>query len=74
MLSFSRRSDRQLSPCDLPALIDQALEYLKRLQDADVQVEYRIFRGMPHDFLFFDYEESYSAYAWISEQIRALRN
>ena len=26
MLSFSRRSDRQLSPCDLPALIDQALE------------------------------------------------
>ncbi|HBZ93830.1 MAG TPA: PAS domain-containing sensor histidine kinase, partial [Pseudomonas sp.] len=26
MLSFSRRSDRQLSPCDLPALIDQALD------------------------------------------------
>jgi len=26
MLSFSRRSDRQLAPCDLPALIDQALE------------------------------------------------
>ncbi|GIZ12346.1 ATP-binding protein [Pseudomonas sp. NCCP-436] len=26
MLSFSRRSDRQLAPCELPALIDQALE------------------------------------------------
>jgi PAS domain S-box-containing protein len=26
MLSFSRRSDRQLAPCQLPALIDQALE------------------------------------------------
>ena len=26
MLSFSRRSDRQLAPCDLPALIDQAVE------------------------------------------------
>lgn len=61
-----------LAECDV--LIDQALEYLKRLQDADVQVEYRIFRGMPHDFLFFDYEESYSAYAWISERVRALRN
>ncbi|PWQ88020.1 PAS domain-containing sensor histidine kinase, partial [Enterococcus faecium] len=26
MLSFSRRSNRQLVPCELPALIDQALE------------------------------------------------
>ncbi|MBJ9975721.1 PAS domain-containing protein [Pseudomonas sp. S75] len=26
MLSFSRRSDRQLAPCDLPALIDQAVD------------------------------------------------
>lgn len=26
MLSFSRRSDRQLAPCNLPALIDQAVE------------------------------------------------
>ena len=26
MLSFSRRSDRQLAPCQLPVLIDQALE------------------------------------------------
>ncbi|SDH81934.1 hypothetical protein SAMN05216603_11482 [Pseudomonas benzenivorans] len=26
MLSFSRRSDRQLAPCQLPALIDQAVE------------------------------------------------
>lgn len=26
MLSFSRRSNRQLTPCDLPALIDQAVE------------------------------------------------
>lgn len=26
MLSFSRRSNRQLLPCDLPALIDQAVE------------------------------------------------
>ncbi|HBX57505.1 ATP-binding protein [Pseudomonas sp. UBA2684] len=26
MLSFSRRSNRQLTPCQLPALIDQALE------------------------------------------------
>jgi len=26
MLSFSRRSNRQLAPCDLPSLIDQAVE------------------------------------------------
>ncbi|MFF7705729.1 ATP-binding protein [Pseudomonas sp. NPDC007930] len=26
MLSFSRRSNRQMAPCDLPGLIDQALE------------------------------------------------
>ena len=26
MLSFSRRSNRQLAPCDLPALIDQAVD------------------------------------------------
>lgn len=26
MLSFSRRSDRQLAPCQLPALVDQAVE------------------------------------------------
>jgi signal transduction histidine kinase len=26
MLNFSRRSDRQLAPCHLPALVDQALE------------------------------------------------
>jgi signal transduction histidine kinase len=26
MLSFSRRSTRQMAPCDLPALIDQAVE------------------------------------------------
>ncbi|WP_296132488.1 ATP-binding protein [Pseudomonas sp. Ga0074129] len=26
MLSFSRRSDRQLAPCHLPALVDQAVE------------------------------------------------
>jgi len=26
MLSFSRRSNRQMAPCDLPALIDQAVE------------------------------------------------
>ena len=26
MLSFSRRSNRQMSPCDLPALIEQALD------------------------------------------------
>lgn len=26
MLSFSRRSNRELAPCDLPALIDQAVE------------------------------------------------
>jgi signal transduction histidine kinase len=26
MLNFSRRSDRQLAPCNLPALIDQAVE------------------------------------------------
>lgn len=46
--------------CDI--LIDQGLAYLQRLKEAGVPTGLRIFRGMPHDFLFFDYDESYEAY------------
>lgn len=49
--------------CDV--LVDQGMEYLKRLKDAGVPVRYKIFRGVPHDFLFFDYPESYAAYEMI---------
>lgn len=60
-----------LAECDV--LIDQGLEYLQRLREADVPVEYEIYRGMPHDFLFFAYDESYRAYERIAQRVKALR-
>jgi acetyl esterase len=54
--------------CDI--LIDQGLEYAKRLKDAGVPVSYKIFRGVPHDFLFFNYQESYEAYDLICSFIK----
>lgn len=60
-----------LAECDI--LIDQGMEYLQRLKEADVKIKYQIVRGMPHDFLFFDYPESYEAYELIGKQIREIR-
>lgn len=55
--------------CDI--LLDSGMEYAKRLKDAGVDVDYRIYKGMPHDFLFYGFPESYDAYrqicAWIRE-------
>ena len=69
---------RGMPPClmvsaECDVLIDQGMEYLQRLKDAGVSIEYRIFEGMPHDFLFFDYPESYEAYELISRRISDLR-
>ncbi|WP_145188269.1 MULTISPECIES: ATP-binding protein [unclassified Pseudomonas] len=41
MLSFSRRSDRQLAPCDLPALIDQALEIASNDFDLSIGFDFK---------------------------------
>ena len=54
--------------CDI--LLDQGLEYAERLKEAGVEVTYRIFQGMPHDFLFFAFPESYEAYDLICQWIQ----
>ncbi|WP_263260484.1 sensor histidine kinase [Pseudomonas sp. RIT-PI-S] len=41
MLSFSRRSDRQMAPCDLPALIDQAVEIASSDFDLSIGFDFR---------------------------------
>lgn len=41
MLSFSRRSDRQMAPCDLPALIDQAIEIAGSDFDLSIGFDFR---------------------------------
>lgn len=56
-----------LAECDI--LIDQGLEFAKRLIDAGVEFKYKIFTGMPHDFLFYGFEESYEAYDLICSEI-----
>jgi len=60
-----------LAECDI--LIDQALEFAKRLVDADIELDYKLFRGMPHDFLFYGFEESYEAYDLICGEIGKLK-
>jgi acetyl esterase len=69
---------RGMPPClmvsaECDVLIDQGMEFLQRLKDDGVRIEYRIFTGMPHDFLFFDYPESYEAYELIAGKIRDTR-
>lgn len=56
--------------CDV--LIDQGLEYLKCLKDSNVPFSYKIFHGMPHDFLFFAYDESYQAYDMICQEVNRI--
>ena len=56
--------------CDV--LLDSGLEFAKRLKDAGNDVRYRIFEGMPHDFLFYGFPESYEAYDLICSWIRQL--
>ena len=41
MLSFSRRSNRQLAPCDLPALIDQAVEIASNDFDLTIGFDFK---------------------------------
>ncbi|MDD2133897.1 sensor histidine kinase [Pseudomonas kurunegalensis] len=41
MLSFSRRSNRQLVPCDLPALIDQAVEIASNDFDLTIGFDFK---------------------------------
>lgn len=51
--------------CD--ALLDDGLMYAKRLQDAGNQVEYHIYKGMPHAFILRTYAETFEALNVISE-------
>ena len=57
--------------CDI--LIDQGMEMIQRLKDAGNDAEYHIFKGVPHDFLFYGFPESYEAYdltgKWIKELV-----
>lgn len=41
MLSFSRRSNRQLAPCELPALIDQAVEIASNDFDLTIGFDFK---------------------------------
>ena len=41
MLSFSRRSNREMAPCDLPALIDQALEIASNDFDLTIGFDFK---------------------------------
>ena len=54
--------------CDI--LLDSGLECAKRLKDAGIDLQYRIFKGVPHDFLFYGFPESYAAYELICGWIR----
>lgn len=56
--------------CDV--LLDSGLEYAKRLKDAGVETEVHIFKGVPHDFLFYGFPESYEAYDLICQWIREI--
>lgn len=59
-----------LAECDI--LLDQGLEYAKYLKDSGVDIQYKIYKGMPHDFLFYGFEESYEAYEDICNKIKTL--
>lgn len=66
----------KLSPCFLISaecdiLIDQGMEYIWRLKEAGVKADYKIVKGMPHDFLFYGFEESYQSYDLICDLIRS---
>ena len=54
--------------CDI--LLDSGLEFIRRLREAGVEAEYRIYKGVPHDFLFYGFPESYEAYDLICGWIR----
>lgn len=45
--------------CDI--LVDDGLEYAQKLKEADVEIEYRLFEGMPHAFLVHTYRQTFEA-------------
>ena len=67
-----------LPPCKIifaqcDCLVDQGMEYVMRLKEAGVPVEYVVYKGVPHDFMFYGFPESYAAYEqvckWINESV-----
>lgn len=54
--------------CD--PLLDQGLMYAARLEDAGVEVEYHILKGMVHGFLNWTYGESFEAMNYAVEFVR----
>lgn len=53
--------------CD--ALLDDGLMYAKKLKDAGVSVDYKIYEGMPHAFILRTYEETFEALNYICDYI-----
>ena len=56
--------------CDV--LLDSGMEFAEKLREAGVDIDYRIYKGVPHDFLFYGFPESYAAYHQIGQWIREL--
>jgi acetyl esterase len=48
-----------LAECDV--LVDEGLKYAKKLKDAGVDVEYHVYKGMPHGFIGHTYRKSFKA-------------
>jgi acetyl esterase len=48
-----------LGECDV--LVDEGLKYAKKLKDAGINVEYHVYKGMPHGFIQYNYKETFNA-------------
>ena len=48
-----------MTACD--GLVDDGLMYAKRLKDAGVPVECKVYEGMPHAFILRTYSETFEA-------------
>jgi len=53
--------------CD--PLLDDGLMYAKKLKDAGVTVDYKIYEGMPHAFILRTYEETFEALNYICNYV-----
>ncbi len=51
-------------------MLDQGLMYAARLEDAGVEVEYHILKGMVHGFLNWTYGKSFEAMNYAVEFVR----
>ena len=61
-----------LGQCDI--LLDEGLKYARKLKDAGVSVEYKVYNGMPHGFIGNIYKESFEALDEICISLKDKRN